>query len=247
MSALSLVQLGDFGPVYGPPGRTHAGGVIVLHGSEGPMAGWSHRFAAILAAHGFLAMPLGYGDGDFWHAGEIRDVPLDRVLDAAMAMAAMRRCRKVGVFGWSKGAEKALLLASLVARDDQIACVAAHAPPDRVTAAFDPAELDARSPRWMNTDAEAPRAWAWPRAGRRLTPGAEIEIERYPGPVFLSVGTADEVWDPAMTQRLAERLTRAGRPPELFVADGQGHGFDYAREPELWARLTAFFHRHLEG
>ena len=40
------------------------------------MAGWAHRFAVILAAHGVLALPHSYGTGDVWGAGEIGDVPV---------------------------------------------------------------------------------------------------------------------------------------------------------------------------
>ena len=43
-------------------------GVVVVHGAKGPMAGWSHRFAAILAAHGLRALPRSYGAGDFFGA-----------------------------------------------------------------------------------------------------------------------------------------------------------------------------------
>jgi dienelactone hydrolase len=211
------------------------------------MAGWAHRFAAILAAHGFLALPLGYGEGSLWGAGQIRDVPLGRVVEAAEALAGLTREGKVGVFGWSKGAEKTLLLASLLDSADPIACVAAHAPPDRVTAAFDPTKVDLTAPKVLKVRRDDPKAWAWHEDSYRLDPGAEIEIERYPGPVFLSVGTADEVWDHRMTLALAERLEDAGRPADLFVAEGQGHGFDFDTEPELWARLTAFLGRHLQA
>ena len=76
-----------------------------------------------------------------------------------------------------------------------------------------------------------------------MRPGSVIEIERYRGPVFLSVGDADTVADPAMTQRLARRLDEAGRPADLFVAPGQDHAFDFDTEPQLWARLLNFIGR----
>lgn len=243
MAALALEELGGHGPVYGPGDGAALPGVVILHGAEGPMAGWAHRFAAILAAHGFLALPLGYGEGDFFGAGPIRDVDLRAVPAAVAALAAHPRCRGAGLFGWSRGGEMALL-AAVLAGAGAIPALAVHAPSDIVNGAFDPAEMR-RTGHMRTADPDGPRAWAWPGNEAALTPGAPIEIERYGGPVFLSVGTADEVWDPRMTCNLADRLAAAGRPADLLLAEGEGHGYSFAREPELWARLIAFFERAL--
>ncbi|SEG10429.1 hypothetical protein SAMN04487953_113111 [Billgrantia desiderata] len=112
---------------------------MVLHGSEGAWSGWSHRNAAILAAHGFLAFPFGYSSGgNAWNAGHIVDCPLDRT---AQALAALRDFPFVGgLYGVSRGAEHALLLTSLMARDEMPGipeAVAAHSPPDVVCGGFD--------------------------------------------------------------------------------------------------------------
>ncbi|MEM9474641.1 MAG: prolyl oligopeptidase family serine peptidase [Pseudomonadota bacterium] len=230
------------GPIYGPgDDRDALVGVVIVHGSEGPMAGWAHRFAAILAAHGMLALPIGYGDGDFWRAGPIRDVDLAVIPRALQTLRADPRCARVGVFGWSRGGEMVLLAASLLGAG-AIPCVAAHAPADVVNNAFDPVALRAGGD-WRAVDPDGPCAWALDGQDAALRPGTEIAIERFQGPVFLSVGTADDVWDPAMTRRLADRLAAAGNPADLLIAEGQGHGYDFDREPELWARLIAFFGR----
>ncbi|MFN3936961.1 MAG: alpha/beta hydrolase family protein [Gemmobacter sp.] len=245
---LSLHQFGDWGPVYGPEGGNGLPAVVILHGSEGPMAGWSHRFAAILAAHGLLALPLSYGRGDFWSAGRIEDEPLDRVIAAGAALADHPRAGRVGLLGWSKGGEMALLVGSLMGPGAPFACVAAHAPTGLVTGAFDPdafrAGIAAGAPR-LATDPAGPRAWVWPGKDDRLAPGAPIPIEDCPVPVFLSIGTADPVVDPARTLALADRLAAAGRPADLLEAEGQGHGYDFDTEPVLWRRLLSFFDRHL--
>ncbi len=240
---MRLAQFDTHGPIYAP--ATPAPGVVILHGSEGPMAGWGHRFAAILAAHGFAALPLSYGTGDFWGAGPIRDVPLQPVLDAGAALAAHPWCNgRVGLFGWSMGGQKAMVLASLLDSLDPFAAIAAHAPSDVVMGAFDP-DLFRAGQSWKRLDPDAPRAWRHPGADAALTPGTPIAVETYPGPMFLSVGLADDIWDPAMTARLAQRRRTAGRPVELWQAEGQGHGFDFDTEPELWRRLTAFFRQAL--
>ncbi len=220
---LSLHQLGSVGAVYGPAAGGALPGVVILHGSEGPWSGWSHRFAAILAAHGMLALPHGYGEGDVWGAGAIRDQSLPAVLEAGRALAAHPRASgRVALLGWSKGGEMALLVASLMGADTPFACVAAHAPTGLVTGAFDPASF--RTGGRIGTDPAGPRAWVWPGKDDRLAPGAPIPIEECAVPVFLSIGTADPIVDPARTLALADRLAAVGRPADLLVAEGQGHG-----------------------
>jgi len=249
--SLHLEQFGAHGALYGPAGDGRAPGVVILHGSEGPMAGWNHRFAALLAAQGFLCLPHGYGEGDFWGAGPIRDVPLPAVCDAGAALAGHPRCTgRVGLFGWSKGGEMALLVGSLMGQGGPFGCIAAHAPTGLVTGAFDAAAFRAglaSGAARLPVDPAGPRAWVWPGLDDRLAPGAPIPVEDCPVPVFLSIGTADPIVDPARTLALADRLAAAGRPADLLVAEGQGHGYDFDTEPVLWQRLTAFLARHLAG
>ena len=248
MAGLGLRALDDFGAVYEPSDVSDSAaprpGVVILHGSEGPWAGWAHRFAAILAAHGLAALPLGYGEGDLWGAGPILEVDLRRVHAAGRALAARLDGGRVGLLGWSKGAEAALLAMALAGDDTPFTCIAAHAAPDIVTPAFDP-EARRAGRRWDTASPTDPRAWVWPGEEAALTPGKAIPASRIARPVFLSVGTADAVWDPHMVLRLAERLRGAGNPPDLMVAEGQGHGFDWDTEPQFWARLLGFFSRHL--
>lgn len=243
MGALTLEMLGEW-PLYGPVAGEGLPGVVILHGAEGPMAGWSHRFAAILAAHGFLALCHSYGAGTIFGAGAIRDVDLSRAVGAGQALAAHPRCGRVGLFGWSRGGEAAMHLAALSGAGAPFAAIAAHAPADRCIGAFDPATWRPGISAEL-VDPEGPRAWVWPGKDAALVPGRDIEAERFSGPVFLSVGDADEIWDHGMTLRLAERLRAAGRSVDLAVWPGQEHGLTFDVEPDLWARLTAFFGAHL--
>ncbi|WP_024588865.1 prolyl oligopeptidase family serine peptidase [Aliihoeflea sp. 2WW] len=241
----------EWGTTYGPPGDGPFPSVLVLHGSEGALSGWSHRTAAILAAHGFLAFPFGYSkDGNAWNAGNIIDVSLDRTVEALDALREFGFSNgKTGLYGLSRGGEHALLLTSLMARErlpNLPDAVAAHAPSDVVCGAFDARRWrDAGDPGWQSWD-PADRAWTWRGSSDALLPTTPIEIERYDGPVFLSHGTQDRVWSADMTRRLADRLERNGRRPEVHLYEGQDHTPGSDAENRHFELLLAFLDRHLK-
>jgi acetyl esterase/lipase len=109
-------SLPNWGWGYGPSGDGPFPAILLLHGSEGSRSGMIYRTAAILAAHGFLALPFGYSNGS--NAGDIINVPLDRTAEALAALRAHELSgSRIGLYGMSRGAEHALLLASLMARD----------------------------------------------------------------------------------------------------------------------------------
>lgn len=242
----------DWGTTYGPPGEGPFPAVMIFHGSEGALSGWSHRNAVLLAAHGFLAFPFGYSKGgNAWNAGSIEDVPLDRSVEALAALRAFPAVgRKVALYGVSRGAEHALLLATLMARDVIAGlpdAVAAHSPPDVVCGAFDARWYrNSGDPGWQSWD-PAHRAWSWRGASDGLMPTTPIEIERYPGPLFLSHGTADRVWSVDMTRRLVARLEQHGRTPEVHYYEGQDHIPGSTAENEHHEHLVGFLGRHLGG
>lgn len=237
------------GPSYGPPGEGPFPTVMVLHGSEGAWSGHSHVTAVVLAAHGFLAVPFGYSvGGNLWNAGNILNVPLDRTAEALAALHELPISDKVGLYGVSRGAEHALLASSLMARDGLPGlpdAVAVHAAPDVVCGAFVGATFrDSGDPGWRPWD-PAQRAWTWRGSSEDLLPTRPIEIERYGGPVFLSHGMEDSVWSVAMTERLAERLRRSGRDPEVHLLKGQDHAPRGEDENAHHRRLLVFLLRTL--
>lgn len=235
---------------YSPPGQGPFPAILVLHGSEGGWAGWSHRNAAIFAAAGFLAVPFAYSrSGSFWYAGDIIDVPLD---ETEAAMAALRRQSlsngRVGLFGVSRGGEHALLLTALMARDGAAGlpdAVAVHSPSDVVCGGFDASVTrpwnDPRRASWDPADL----SWTWRGSTEGLTPATPIEIERYAGPLMISHGTDDKVWTVDCTRRLDARLKSAGRAPEIHYYQGENHGLKPEAENLNTERLVSFFARHL--
>jgi dienelactone hydrolase len=247
------------GHVYAPAGAGRAPAILLLHGSEGRLGWLAHRDAAIFAAHGYLAAPFGYSIGDnYWIGGDIWNIALDDTERALAALRAHPRCDGLlALYGWSRGAEHALLVAGLMseARSPHAPnAVAAHVPPDRVQGAWrnlfyrhhEEGDPIRPSPAWGFDEthfvAGAP-AWSW--RGHPVPEGAAIPIEAFEGPIFLSVGEADELWPADMAPRLAERLSAAGRDVTFVSYPGQGHMPD----PAVWnahlENLLAFFGRVL--
>jgi len=180
------------------------------------------------------------------HAGDIHDVDLDLTAEALR----WRRehptvSGKVGLYGASRGAEHAILLASLMARDgitDLPDAVAAHSPSDTIVGAF---IAGVWHPKEGETWDPSKRAWRWRGSSEELTPTTSIELERYAGPVFLSHGEQDQVWTVECTRRLESRLRASGRDPEVHYYPGEGHRL--SPESQNHERLVSFFLRHLEG
>jgi dipeptidyl aminopeptidase/acylaminoacyl peptidase len=240
----------NVGRGYSPPGDGPFPAVLLLHGSEGKWSGWTHKQAAILAGHGFLAVPFGYSNGgNDWNAGDITNVPLDRTAEALVGLRAHELSgSKIGLYGASRGAEHALLLVSLMTRDGVAGipdALAVHSPADVICGAFDARVWrDAGDPGWQPWD-PANRAWTWQGSSDGLLPSTPIEIERFDGPLFISHGTQDKVWSAEMTRRLSERLISHGRKAEVHLYEGEDHGFSSDGENHHYELLTEFFERHL--
>ncbi len=244
--------------LYRPLQPAPAPAILLLHGSEGGWAGWSHVTAVALAHRGFVAMPLPYSFGGNWvHAGDIHDISLDRTERAvAWLRTSPLTSGKVGLYGVSRGAEHALLVTSLMARDDLVHlpdAVAVHAPSDEIVGAFmagewmpnDEATRDAKG----NNDAavaSSRRAWSWRGSGEALSPGMQIEIERYNGPVFISHGTSDEIWSVDRTRRIEARLQGANRNPEVHYFAAEGHWLSPSAANKQKQHLVSFFERTLK-
>lgn len=232
-------------PIYAPTTGEALPAVLILHGSEGPAAGWGHRFCAILAAQGVIAAPFSYGTGDLWAAGAIRDIDLRQVVAAGRVLAEHPRARATTLFGWSFGGGMALTIAALQGADGPFGAVASHAGMNHIAAAWDPANRPAAGQPRPLPGPDAPRAFVWPGEEAALTPGAPLPLERLSVPVFLSVGDADSILPPAMTLSTAARLRDLGVEVDLLVGPGQGHGYSFDFEPQLWSRLLAFLEKSL--
>ncbi|MDN6321149.1 MAG: alpha/beta hydrolase family protein [Halomonas sp.] len=249
---LNIVQrlLPGWGVTYGPPGDGPFPAVMLLHGSEGAWAGWSHRDAMLFAAHGFLAFPYGYSSGgNAWNAGHIIDYPLDRRVEAMRALRDFQYVgERVGLYGLSRGAEHTLLLGTRMTKETLAGvpdAIAAHSPPDVVCGAFDARGFrDAGDPGWQAWDASK-RAWTWGDSHEGLLPTTPIEIDRTLGRCFFAHGTQGRMWSVEMTKRLEKRLREHGRNPEVHYYEGEDHMPSSSGQNKHHELLLDFFARNL--
>jgi hypothetical protein len=139
--------------------------------------------------------------------------------------------------------------------------VAVHAPSDTVVSAFDPA-TENNPPSYggileTNSAGQSTPAPSWTWKGQPLfgepkadfsVPGPKIAVGSYTGPVYVSQGESDEVWDVARGRAVvAARNAVAGLVTESHFFPGEGH---VLQEPaDVAARQTdvaSFFHRKLD-
>jgi len=225
-------------------------GLIVLHGSEGAFSGWSDVVAVEFAYRGFVtyAHPYSRG-GNVWQAGDIIEYPLEETVQAMRWLRAHPATNgKLGLWGGSRGAEHALLLTSLLARDqpdDLPDAVIAQSPSDTIVGGVLGASLAAAG-RKVTWDPSM-RAWSWRRSSEDLKPTTPIEIERFAGPVMLTAGAKDPMWSSDQTKRLAQRLKAAGREPEVHIFEEDGHWYEPERLGRAYDLWTRFLERHLAG
>ncbi|HEY4223537.1 MAG TPA: prolyl oligopeptidase family serine peptidase [Myxococcota bacterium] len=220
-------------------GKPHPA-IVLLHGSEGGDAGFSDAEAIALAQKGFATLAFDYVGKSAGLPKELANVEITRASDAARWLKDVPEVagKKVGLFGASRGAEQALLLASLQQDTSTFAAVAAHAPHATVVGSFN---HKTGGPVLDKAGAEQP---AWLVDGKPINSGA-IAIENFAGPVFLSQGTKDEVWDVGQTKTLARRLERAGKKPEVHLYPGEHHALGFGAERKNEDALASFFHHAL--
>lgn len=245
---------GMVGAFYAERGAPRRPAVLVLGGSEGGLdvADW---IGPKLVARGFAVLGVEYvsprGQPVTGVAPTLERIPVE-LLDSARIWLSTRPevdIDHLGVVGFSKGAEFALVAASV---DPWITAVVAYAPSDMVW-------------QGIGNGAEGATRSSWTRQGRELpflstrgtreaivrgrhdgTPiylarvaranlaaaspaelkAAAIPVERSRAALLLIGGDDDQLWDSgASVTRLAGRLRRAGyaHPVQTLVYVGAGH------------------------
>jgi pimeloyl-ACP methyl ester carboxylesterase len=248
---------------YPSDGHRHPG-VMVLGGSDGGYG--EPDIALLLASHGFTTLALAYFGADRLPS-TLQNIPVEYFGRAVQWMHARPEIDPnfVDVFGVSRGAEAALLVAATYS---DVKAVVARSPShvlwEGVTARHFPG-----GPAWTYGGKPLPYvpnrvpAWfaaryAWDTLARdpvRQTPlflydlevfgdtrRVEIPVENIRGPLLLLSGKDDQIWPSSlMATRLMERLRRNRHPykDEHLSYDGVGHPIPFEYLPTAGSRRGA--------
>jgi dipeptidyl aminopeptidase/acylaminoacyl peptidase len=256
MSALlyDLVECPELSGNLYVPKQPAKGGVLLLHGSEGGGFGVHDRQAQMLAAHGFVTFA-------FTWCGSAQDpmpgVPGEIVnIDLGRTMAAFRWLKnrpelvgkRVALWGVSRGAEQALILAAMSAEHPEIPkpdAVAVLAASDTIVAGYSWSWF-AQGGLWATIRLWSGHARAWHWQDRDVGPiDSPITIERYDGPVLLAHGNEDSLWPVTRSHRLEERLRAAHRPVETQYLPHEEHVLSIHGQHVHREKLVEFFERTL--
>lgn len=221
---------GLVGEFHFQPGARNAPAVLLLNGSDGGMP--SARDAGDLATAGFPTLSLacfkdwnGRPDGV---PDSLNEIPLEYVFRALDWMKAQSQVdpRRIVLAGLSRGAELALLVASM--RND-VAGVAAFSPSSVVWRGVPSPDAPNAEPRSAWTlagrplpfqvdvpDPSQPTRRSFERAA--ANPEARIAVEDIHGRVLLVSSKADQIWpSDVYADEIAARLRSEGRPPAWNV------------------------------
>ncbi|MFC4987337.1 acyl-CoA thioesterase/bile acid-CoA:amino acid N-acyltransferase family protein [Saliphagus infecundisoli] len=206
----------EFGPedlsgvVFEPAGSGPHPGVLVLHGSGGTLPTYS---AALLAAHGFVAVALRYFGDDEVVPNDLKRIPLSYFDEAADRLRNRPDVtgERIGLVGHSRGAEVGLLLgAQRNWVGSMISYVGSGVIWDTPTGA--PAWVDDGEPVPAISGEEKPTLLEGQldAADEDQRQAATIPVEEIDGPVLLISGGKDPIWPARRTAQMEiDRLERA--------------------------------------
>lgn len=237
---------------YLPTSAAVKAGVVLLHGSWGGIVETHHQdLGKFLAAHGYAALAFAWcTDPHHPVAGlprDVIDVNLERTIEAINWLQAepVMDGKPVALYGVSRGAEQALILAGMKhPAIPKLGAIATHAATSMIVQGWSH-DWDGRP------DAVAINAKAWRFQGCYFQPGDPIEIQNYRGPVFLHHGMKDTEhgpsWYAANSAILEAKLSTRGLRyvVETHYPADEGHVLSAAGMENLQGKLLAFFERHL--
>lgn len=238
------------GALFAMKGATDAPGVVVLGGSDG---GNLYEFvSALIAAHGIAALSLAYFAYEDLPK-DLIEIPLEYFGEAVQWLRRRPEVgrARVGVLGFSRGAEAALLtgayfpdiaaVVSLVGSGlsgggiagadftamARSAWTLSGKPTPLVPPPWDPVSMREAQDAFASGKPFVSRPGilrALESAGTRVA-GVTIPVERTPGPILMMSAEEDQLWGPRLTEFAEERLKASGfaYPFEHRRYPGAGH------------------------
>jgi len=247
--------------------------VVMLHGSEGGSAPYIDSEASVLATLGYNVLVLCYFDCNRGINGPrqmLKNVEAKIVLDAVAWLRKQPSSNGfVAVYGFSRGAELALVAGALPSTPaNKPDALIAHTPSDMYNG---PVTLDWFEPAcWLcrrgqglcppgtpNSEFE----WnlscgegkdpalvdftvsAWTLNGKNIRTGERIPVEKFSGPVLLTVGLKDEVWPADQTKRIEATLRAAGTKVQAQYYPNGGHNLQGKDEQDRRQLVLDFLER----
>ncbi|MEM1174027.1 MAG: acyl-CoA thioesterase/bile acid-CoA:amino acid N-acyltransferase family protein [Pseudomonadota bacterium] len=233
-----IAEAGVHGVLYEPAGEGPFPTVVWLSGSGG---GASEGRAALLATNGFAALALATHNFD-GRPDELDRVPLEYISNAITFAGGLHEQDSVGLGGSSRGAEMALLVASVF--PERIGAVAATAPTnvlwggccsENTDVAYTLAGADLPAAEIYEHPAaqietvihgDAPASMRERFLAGMVSGKPAIRVEAIRAPILLLAGDADPIWPAALAvEMLTARLaTRGSGPPvQSHIYHGAGH------------------------
>lgn len=246
---------GLYGALYTPEGGEDMPGVILLGGSEGGIDGIS-GMAASFAQKGYAALALAYW-AEQGLPQTLERIPLeyfDKGVDYLIRRPDVLD-HGVGVLGWSRGSEAALLVGT---RNRKVKAVIAIAPSGIVWDGLDFAHMETESSAWTAGGKPLPFITPDPtvyRPGAPMTPmfaatlpladrrpETAIPVEKIRGSVMLISGMDDQLWPSTrLSDRIIGRLQaeKFRYPYEHLAYPGAGHAIFVGAPDSIMSRYMS--------
>jgi dienelactone hydrolase len=247
---------GLVGKLFEPKVGGNHPAVLVVGGSSGGLY-WSQQMAGLLASRGYVAFALAYFGMDGLPR-TLNQIPLEYFGKALAWMSDQPRviADKMGVVGYSRGGELALLLG---ASYPQIRTVVAYAPSGVLWGAY-PSTGDAAWTRggedipyvssftqeqWDEALAQGrvrPDTFDWyliPLQDKALAEPATIAVEKINGPILLISGKDDKLWPSSDLAEIVVKRLRSiglGNAVQHLAYVGAGHSFGWPHVPTTVTR-----------
>ncbi|MDO9182182.1 MAG: dienelactone hydrolase family protein [Bacteriovorax sp.] len=247
--------------------------IVMLHGSEGGSERYADMEANVLATQGYAVLVLCYFDCNRISSlpkQTLTNIEATIVLDAVRWLRTQSLSNnKVVFYGYSRGGELSIITGSLdMTADNRPNGIIAHSPSDVFVGPWNGGwkehacwlctaginKCSEKSPKsdyqWnplcgINNDKNKMdfTKSSWLISGINILVKKRIEIEKYDGPILITVGEKDEVWPVDQTKRIEKTLKDAGKKPEVHYFAKEGHSFLWDAELKRKEMVLDFLQR----